>query len=106
MTSSDQTIRNGVRLEQWQPLAITQVLTFGPMVVASLRRRYPSVFLDVHLAVEAPHEYVDILKDAGANQVLFHPQAVGDDPQRASQLVSQRFWREMYVPRVNFGNCL
>ncbi|CAM9282723.1 unnamed protein product, partial [Ectocarpus sp. 4 AP-2014] len=55
-----------------------KVLTFGPPVVASLRRRHPSVFLDVHLAVENPHEYVDALKDAGTSQVLFHPEAVAE----------------------------
>ena len=63
------------------------MLTFGPPVVASLRRRHPSVFLDVHLAVDSPHEYVDSLKDAGASQVLFHPEAMACDPQRASELV-------------------
>ncbi|CAM9243226.1 unnamed protein product [Scytosiphon promiscuus] len=54
-----------------------KVLTFGPPVVASLRRRHPSVFLDVHLAVNNPHEYVDSLRLAGASQVLFHPEAMG-----------------------------
>ncbi|CAN0460642.1 unnamed protein product, partial [Hapterophycus canaliculatus] len=65
-------------------------LTFGPPVVASLRRRHPSVFLDVHLAVNNPHEYVDALRLAGASQVLFHPEAVaeGDGAEGAVKLVS------------------
>lgn len=65
------------------------MLTFGPTVVASLRRHHPSVFLDVHLAVDNPHEYVDALKEAGASQVLFHPEALaGGDEAEASRLVS------------------
>eukprot|EP00904_Undaria_pinnatifida_P010503 jgi/Undpi1/6583/HiC_scaffold_20.g09062.m1 len=66
-----------------------KVLTFGPPVVASLRRRHPSVFLDVHLAVNNPGEYVDALKDAGASQVLFHPEAVPDGGKEASRLATR-----------------
>eukprot|EP00903_Cladosiphon_okamuranus_P006596 g6443.t1 len=67
-----------------------KVLTFGPPVVASLRRRHPLVFFDVHLAVNNPHEYVDPLKKAGASQVLFHPEALtGGDDDTASKLAER-----------------
>ena len=69
------------------------MLTFGPPVIASLRRHHPSVFLDVHLAVDNPHEYVDALKEAGASQVLFHPEALaGGSNEGASKLVSWQRW--------------
>ena len=49
------------------------------------------MFLDVHLAVNNPHEYVDPLKEAGASQVLFHPEALsGGDDEAASKLVKER----------------
>ena len=49
------------------------------------------MFLDVHLAVNNPHEYVDPLKEAGASQVLFHPEALsGGDDEAASKLVKDR----------------
>ncbi|CAN0289058.1 unnamed protein product, partial [Laminaria digitata] len=61
-------------------------LTFGPPVIASLRRRHPSVFLDVHLAVNNPEEYIDALKDAGASQMLFHPEALAGGGNEAAGL--------------------
>lgn len=64
------------------------MLTFGPPVVASVRRRHPEAFLDVHLAVDNPHEYVDALKAAGASQILFHPEAMTSGTNQASELVS------------------
>ncbi|KAG5180553.1 hypothetical protein JKP88DRAFT_258094 [Tribonema minus] len=52
-----------------------KILTFGPPVVRSLRRRLPQLFIDVHLAVENPGEYIAQLAAAGASQVLFHVEA-------------------------------
>ncbi|CAM9224683.1 unnamed protein product, partial [Discosporangium mesarthrocarpum] len=63
-------------------------LTFGPPVVASLHRHHPSCFLDVHLAVERPEEYIPHLKEAGASQVLFHPEPLPGGLNKAAALVS------------------
>ncbi|HZP96994.1 MAG TPA: ribulose-phosphate 3-epimerase [Candidatus Limnocylindria bacterium] len=52
-------------------------LTFGPKMVADLRRatRLP---LDVHLMIEEPHEWVDRYVAAGATYVTVHVEAERD----------------------------
>lgn len=47
-------------------------LTMGPAVVASLRRALPEAFLDVHLMVTDPPQYVRPFAAAGANHITFH----------------------------------
>jgi ribulose-phosphate 3-epimerase len=47
-------------------------LTMGQDMIAGLRRHFPDVFLDVHLMVERPEEYIDSFADAGANLFSFH----------------------------------
>lgn len=47
-------------------------LTMGPALCASLRRSLPSAFLDVHLMVERPAEFVEAFVRAGADHVTFH----------------------------------
>lgn len=46
-------------------------LTIGPPVVAALRK-HTDLFLDVHLMVTDPGQWVDALATAGANGVTFH----------------------------------
>lgn len=47
-------------------------LTMGPALVASLRRELPRAFLDVHVMVTDPGQYVKPFADAGANHLTFH----------------------------------
>lgn len=49
-------------------------LTFGPGIVAAVRRvtRLP---LDVHLMVVEPERYIEPFAEAGANVLTFHPEA-------------------------------
>ncbi len=47
-------------------------LTFGPQMVAELRREQPSLFFDVHLMLSEPQRYADAFIEAGANLVSFH----------------------------------
>jgi ribulose-phosphate 3-epimerase len=47
-------------------------LTMGPDMVRWLRRRFPQVYLDVHLMVEFPEHFVRPFADAGANNLTFH----------------------------------
>lgn len=47
-------------------------LTMGPALVRSLRGRLPRAFLDVHVMVTDPIQYVDPFADAGANHITFH----------------------------------
>jgi ribulose-phosphate 3-epimerase len=52
-------------------------LTFGPPVVASLRKAAPAAFLDCHLMVTQPEAYVAPLAAAGASMFTFHVEATG-----------------------------
>jgi len=47
-------------------------LTMGPDMCRALRRHFPDVYLDVHLMVERPGDYVQVFADAGANLLSFH----------------------------------
>ena len=53
-------------------------LTIGAPVVASLRKNSPSAFLDVHLMVAKPEQWVDDFAKAGASQYTFHYEATDD----------------------------
>ncbi len=59
-------------------------LTMGPDMCRSLRRAIPGSFLDVHLMVTDPGAYVGPFRDAGADHLTFHVEAVpGPDDARA-----------------------
>ena len=47
-------------------------LTMGGDMIRGLRRHLPDVFLDVHLMVERPDEYIERFAEAGANLLSFH----------------------------------
>jgi ribulose-phosphate 3-epimerase len=49
-------------------------ITFGPKVVADLRRR-SSLFFDVHLMIEQPERYAAAFAEAGADSITFHAEA-------------------------------
>ncbi|XP_026193608.1 AP-4 complex subunit beta-1 [Cyclospora cayetanensis] len=62
-------------------------ISFGPPVVKCLRSNLnPSVFLDVHLMVSDPYKWVTPLAEAGASQLTFHFEAVGESVEEAVQL--------------------
>lgn len=52
-------------------------LTFGPKVVAAINRA-TSLFLDVHLMMYNPYEYIERFVEAGADSVTFHFEATED----------------------------
>lgn len=54
-------------------------LTIGPPVVKSLRKHTP-LFLDCHLMVSNPGQWVDELAAAGANGVTFHIESFCETP--------------------------
>lgn len=54
-------------------------LTMGPALCNSLRSRMPDVYLDVHLMVNKPMEYVESFAKAGCNLFTGHVEA-NDDP--------------------------
>jgi len=51
-------------------------LTIGPMITAAVRKSAPEAFLDVHLMIENPDDVVQQYRDAGADQIAVHAEAV------------------------------
>jgi ribulose-phosphate 3-epimerase len=51
----------------------------GPCVVDSLRKSLPEAFLDCHLMVSHPENWVAPFKKAGASGFTFHIETVDDD---------------------------
>lgn len=47
-------------------------LTFGPQMVAELRREVPGLFFDVHLMLSEPQHYIEAFAKAGAQLISFH----------------------------------
>jgi ribulose-phosphate 3-epimerase len=60
-------------------------MTFGPVVVESLRKTSQKVF-DVHLMISPVDEYIEAFAKAGADIITFHPEA-GAHPHRTIQLI-------------------
>lgn len=54
-------------------------LTMGPDMCRGLRKALPDAFLDVHLMVTDPRQYIRAFADAGANHITFHVEVVPPD---------------------------
>ena len=54
-------------------------ITFGPDVVAAIRRHSDLLF-NVHLMIEEPLKYAQRFAEAGADRITFHPEVVEDVP--------------------------
>ena len=52
-------------------------LTFGPKAVAALKRS-TTLFLDVHLMIYNPFDYIERFVEAGADRITFHFEATED----------------------------
>jgi ribulose-phosphate 3-epimerase len=52
-------------------------LTFGPKVVSAINR-VTDIFLDVHLMIYNPFDYVERFVEAGADRITFHMEATED----------------------------
>lgn len=50
-------------------------LTFGPMILKSLRKNGIEAGIDVHLMVEPVDEMIERFAEAGASSIVFHPEA-------------------------------
>eukprot|EP00239_Pterosperma_sp_CCMP1384_P007214 CAMPEP_0197848988 /NCGR_PEP_ID=MMETSP1438-20131217/10580_1 /TAXON_ID=1461541 /ORGANISM="Pterosperma sp., Strain CCMP1384" /LENGTH=221 /DNA_ID=CAMNT_0043461477 /DNA_START=10 /DNA_END=675 /DNA_ORIENTATION=- len=62
-------------------------LSFGAPVVKSLRK-HTTAFLDVHLMVTNPLDYIEPLKDTKTDQFTFHVEA-SDDPASVCQKIKE-----------------
>lgn len=47
-------------------------LSFGPSLVSALRRGFPDTYLDVHLMLEKPCQYLETFAEAGASAITVH----------------------------------
>jgi ribulose-phosphate 3-epimerase len=47
-------------------------LSFGPGLLASLRRRGSKLFFDTHLMLSEPHRFIDPFAKAGASRITIH----------------------------------
>jgi ribulose-phosphate 3-epimerase len=54
-------------------------ISFGPLVLESLRPLGKDAFYDVHLMVENPRNYVKPFVNAGSQLITFHVEAAGED---------------------------
>jgi ribulose-phosphate 3-epimerase len=52
-------------------------LTLGPKAVAAINRATP-IFLDVHLMIYNPYDYIEAFVSAGADRITFHFEATED----------------------------
>jgi ribulose-phosphate 3-epimerase len=59
-------------------------LTMGPDMCRWLRRALPEAFLDIHLMVTNPGQYIEPFAKAGANNITFHVEVV--DPAGGANL--------------------
>ena len=50
-------------------------ISFGPPVIAKLRKALPAVFFDTHLMIDEPVRYADAHHKAGADLITFHVEA-------------------------------
>lgn len=60
-------------------------ISFGPAMVAALRKRYPTLPLDVHLMLSDPGKYLDVFIKAGASEITIHSEIAID----VSRLLTQ-----------------
>ena len=61
-------------------------LTMGPALCASLHARMPNVYLDVHLMVNKPMEYVESFASSGCNLCTGHIESKDDPIELASAI--------------------
>lgn len=50
-------------------------ISYGPAIVSTVRRIAPDAFLDVHLMIENPDQFVEDFADAGADLISVHYEA-------------------------------
>ncbi|WP_367614178.1 hypothetical protein [Allobaculum sp. Allo2] len=56
-------------------------LSFGPDILKQFRKS-TDLFLDVHLMVSDPAYFARVFKDAGADLIVFHVEALDNDPKK------------------------
>ncbi|QQE13310.1 ribulose-phosphate 3-epimerase [Planctomycetota bacterium] len=59
-------------------------LTMGADMLKGVRKHLPNVYLDSHLMVEKPQDYVEQFAKAGSNNFSFHWEVTSDNPERGA----------------------
>lgn len=62
-------------------------LSFGPPVIASLRKALPNAYIDCHLMVTDPEKWVEPLRKGGASSMTFHLESNVEDPKALIQKI-------------------
>lgn len=47
-------------------------ISFGPVIISSLKKHFPEMFFDTHLMMDNPHLYIDAFANAGASLINVH----------------------------------
>jgi len=50
-------------------------ISYGPFIVEAVRRAAPETFLDVHLMIEDPDDFIVSFSEAGSNMITVHQEA-------------------------------
>lgn len=61
-------------------------LSFGPDLLKQFKRS-TDLFLDVHLMVTDPVYFSEVFENAGADQIVFHTEALDNDPDQIAALL-------------------
>ncbi|WP_145080233.1 ribulose-phosphate 3-epimerase [Poriferisphaera corsica] len=61
-------------------------LTMGADMVKGVRKHLPDTYLDAHLMVERPQDYVEQFAKAGCNNFSFHWEVTTDNPERNNRV--------------------
>lgn len=64
-------------------------ISFGPAMVATVRKAVPNKFLDVHLMIERPDHYLQRFIDAGSDLICIHVEPVGYDVRKTLQRIRE-----------------
>lgn len=79
-------------------------LTIGAPVIASLRK-HTTAFIDCHLMVARPEQWVEDYAKAGADQYTFHYEAAAD-PAALTAQIKGRGMRAGVAVKVRVGRCV
>ncbi len=76
-------------------------LTIGADMIKGLRRGLPEAYLDVHLMVERPQDYVKSFAEAGANCFSFHIEVC--QPHRCRGIEAERMVKQIHEAGMQAG---
>lgn len=62
-------------------------ISIGPPVVKSLRKA-TDMFLDCHLMISKPYDYIDAFANAGADMISFHTESESDTEKTIEKIIS------------------